>query len=178
MNSIVEIFRKTFADTLDEKGFAFQYDVDNMLYFITHNNTSDRITTAKLIVSELVIERIHGSKNNTDIKSIGYFNFQLPSEGKETDFYVFAFSNTPDKKVEFVVITCTELINRLDSKKCNTNSNQETELKFWLLPDNLVFDTTNFGAEGEWWFVGGRMAENTNWDYTPFLNGWDQLVQS
>jgi hypothetical protein len=74
------------------------------------------------------------------------------------------------------MIPFSELKSRLNQRKCITGKDQETEMRLWLLPDGYVFDTTNFGAEGEWWFVGGRMAKNTHLDYTEFLNRWNGLI--
>jgi len=172
MNCNNEIFRKTFEDTLDEQGYSYQYYADN-IYFIAPNNIPDRITTAKLICSDPIIEKLHGSKNDNEIKTIGYFRFKFPIEGKVQDFYIFAFNNNHDKKVEFVIIPCSELKNRIALRKCITTNNQDIELRFWLLPEGNVFDTTNFGAEGEWYFIAGRMAKNTILDYSEFLNKWE-----
>ena len=174
MNCNDDIYRKAFEDGLQEHQFYYQLDTNN-IYSITSNIKPDRITTAKLICSKPINEKIHGSKNNTEIKANGYFLFDLSPGAMQPDFYTFAFFNAIDRKVEFVIVPTDEMKNRLSTRKCITDKNQKTELKFWLLPDNLLFETTNFGAEGEWWFVGGRMAENTIWDYTIFLNCWENL---
>ena len=173
MNCINEIFRKTFEDTLDEHGNSYQQYADN-IYSIAPKNKPDRITIAKLIGSEPIDEKRHGTKNDTEIKAIGYFRFKLSSEGIEPNFYIFAFSDYSDHRVEFVIIPFSELKSRLNKRKCITDKDQDTELRFWLLSDDLVFES-NFGAEGEFWFVNGRMAKNTVWDYTPYLNWWDSL---
>jgi hypothetical protein len=177
MNYNDDIFTKAFEGGLKEHDFSYKHDVDNT-YLIACNNKPNRITTAKLICSEPINERKHGTNNNTEIKAIGYFKFILSPEFIEPNFYIFAFSNNQDNKVEFIIIPTEELKGRLNQRKCIADKNQETELKFWLLPDNLLFETTNFGAEGEWWFIGGRMAKNTVWDYTEFLNCWDRLFNT
>ena len=160
-----------------ELGYTILQERDNT-FSLNLNEVNSRQIKIRLIVSEPIIKRIHGSKNNTEIKSIGYFNFKLAPEAFEPNFYIFAFTNTRDNKVEFVVVPYPELKNRIVLKKCNTNYDQEIELKFWLLPDNLVFDSSGLGAEGEYWFIGGRMAINTYSDFTSFLDGWNQLVQA
>jgi hypothetical protein len=174
MNSVDKILRETFENTLAEQGNSYQHDADNN-YSIASNNKHDRITTAKLIGSEPINERKHGTKNNTEIKAIGYFRFKLSPEGIEPNFYIFAFNNEVDNKVEFVIVPTDELRNRLNQRKCNTDKDQEIELLFWLMPDGYVFEATYFGGEGEWYFIGGRMAENTVWDYTKFRNHWNRL---
>jgi hypothetical protein len=51
---------------------------------------------------------------------------------------------------------------------------------FWLMPDNNLYETTDLGAEGEWYFlskgVNGRMADGSVQDYSEFLNAWDKLI--
>jgi hypothetical protein len=174
MNCNDNIFGKALENGLKDRGFYHKHGANN-IYSIASNNKPDRITTAKLIGSEPIIEKLHGSKNNTEIKAIGYFKFKLSPEGNDPNFYIFAFSNNPDKKVEFVIVPCNELKNRITSRKCNTDKDQETELQLWLLPP-YIFETTHFGGEGEWWFLAGRMAKNTIWDYTSFLNGWNRII--
>lgn len=144
-----------------------------MCFFVSCKNQNK----AFIIGSEPIKEKLHGSKNNTEIKAIGYFLFDLPLKEKELNFYIFAFNNRDDNNVEFVIVPTNELRNRLNQRKRITNNDQKTELKFWLLPpENYLFETTHFGAEGEWYFIAGRLAENTVWDYTEFRNDWDQLL--
>ncbi|BBE17584.1 hypothetical protein AQPE_1740 [Aquipluma nitroreducens] len=54
------------------------------------------------------------------------------------------------------------------------------EVTFWLMPDDCLYDCTNISAEGEWFFLSkganGRMADDIDWNYTPFLNNWQLLV--
>lgn len=173
MNCNDDIFRKALDDGLMEHGFYYQRDADNN-YSIASNNKPDSITTAKLIGSEPIDEKKHGSKNNTKIKAIGYFRFL--HEGIEPHFYVFAINNIVDNKVEFVIVPTDELKIRLASRKCITHKEQEKELLLWLLPDGNVFESC-FGGEGEWWFLAGRMAKNTIWDYTSYFNKWDQTFK-
>lgn len=171
MNCIDEIFIKAFINALVEQGLSYQVDSDN-IYSIAPKNKHDQVRTAKLIGSTPIQKSKHGSKNNTEIHAIGYFRFILSPKGIEAKYYIFAFNSAVDNKVEFVIVPTAELRKRLESRKCNKDIYQETELKFWLLPDGYIFDTTNFGAEGEWWFLAGRMAKNTIWDYTSFRNRW------
>lgn len=172
MNCNDDIYKKVLDDGLMEHGFYYHHDADNN-YSIASNYKPGQITTAKLIGSEPIDERKHGTKNNTEIKAIGYFKFKLSPEGIEPNFYIFAFNNMADNKVEFVIVPTDVLTNRLNQRKCNTDKDQEPELQLWLLPpENYLFETTYFGGEGEWYFIAGRMAEKTVWDYTTFLNEW------
>lgn len=170
MNRTINDFSIAFENTLAEQGFTFQVDPDN-IYSISQVDKPDRKVTAKLICSEPINEKLHGTKNDTEIKAIGYFRFKLSPESTEPNFYFFAFNNNQDNKTEFVIIPNEELKNRLSQRKRITD-NQKTELILWLMPGGYVFDATNIGAEAEWYFIAGRMAVNTIGDYTIFLNHW------
>ena len=178
MNSSDDNFKTAFEDALDEHGAIFQND-ESDIYSIAQISMPERIITARLIGSEPTDERIHGAKNNTKIKAIGYFKFKLSLEDHEPNFFVFAFRNIPDNKIEFAVIPYTELKKRLKLRTSFTAKDYWTELKFWLMPpENYLFETTNLGAEGEYWFVGGKLFRYMQWeytDYTEFLNGWNVL---
>ncbi|MDD2307704.1 MAG: hypothetical protein PHP53_23575 [Prolixibacteraceae bacterium] len=169
------IYQIEFSKKLNELGFAVHEGFDNT-FRLNLNEDDLKGIAVKLITSEPINERIHGTKNNTEIKAIGYFRFNLSPESIELNFYLFAFNNAIDDKVEFVIVPTYELRNRLNQRKCNTDMDQDMEVKFWLLPpENYLFETTYFGGEGEWWFIGGRMGKNTNMDFTQFLNQWQTL---
>lgn len=141
-----------------------------------------REITVQLIVSEPIDELIHGSQNENEIQAIGYFRFVIPSEGKEPDFYILAFLNPSGNLVEFVIIPGAELKKRLINRELISVDNPEIEIVFWLMPDSCLYETTNVGAEGEWYYMSkgfnGRMADGTDWDYTEFLNHWDRLTMT
>lgn len=168
------IYQIEFSRKLNELGFTIHEGFENT-FRLNLNENDLKVIGVKLIGSEPINERIHGTKNGTPIKAIGYFKFKLPHEENEPNFYIFAFTGMSDNKIEFVIISFTELKNRLNQRKCNTGAYQDKELQLWLLPDGYVFETTNIGAEGDWWFVGGRMAIGTPKDFTQFLNQWHLL---
>ena len=56
------------------------------------------------------------------------------------------------------------------------NSNGSYKMMIYALSDNLILDATDISAEGEWYFVGGRMGENTKWDLSRYLNQWDTII--
>ena len=60
-----------------------------------------------------------------------------------------------------------------------STDNQEIEMVFWLMPDNHLYETTDIGVEGEWYYLSkgmnGRMADGSYWDYSKFLNDWVRL---
>ena len=41
---------------------------------------------------------------------------------------------------------------------------------------NLLFDGSELGGEGRYYYIDGRMAENTYRNYTEFLNNWKLLT--
>ena len=176
MNSINDNFRKAFEDNLVKHGATFQLD-ENEIYSIALISMPERIITARLIGSEPIDERIHGSKNNTNIKAIGYFTFNWSPQDYNPNFYVFAFCNITETKVEFALVPYTELKKRLASRKSFTINDHWEELQFWLMPpENYLVETTNIGAEGEFWLACGSMSKYMQWDYTSFLNDWNCLV--
>ena len=169
------IYRIELSKKLSELGIIV-HEESGSTFRLKLNKDDLSSVMIELVTSEPIIERLHGTKNNTPITAIGYFKFKLSLEGNEPNFYIFALNNAVENKVEFVVVPTDELINRIASRKRITDKVQETELKFWLLPNKMVFDTTSLGAEGEWWFIGGRMARNTHLDYTQYQNVWDRLM--
>lgn len=54
-------------------------------------------------------------------------------------------------------------------------SSEYFELRLWMM-DGRLYDTSNLGLEGEWYYLseglGGRMIDQTDWNYTRFLNHW------
>jgi len=81
--------------------------------------------------------------------------------------------------IEFLIIPTVEIKRRLQSKNRTTNEDHEIELQFWLMADNFVFEIPKgISGEGEWWFINGRMAKKTDWDYSLFLNNWDGMKMS
>jgi hypothetical protein len=166
-----------FENKLIELGFSYQcYPGD--FYILCRNNDADIIIKAQLICSESSDELIYGSHNGIVIQSIGYFKLKLPTEVKEPDYFILAFQNATNHSVEFIVTTPKELKKRLIRKNLITIDNNNLELVFWLMPDNFLYNATNLSIESEWYYlskgVNGRMVDNTDWDYTEFLNAWDR----
>lgn len=105
----------------------------------------------------------HGSINGTPIKAIGVFELDLKAFSEKSQLSL-KFPNPSDNKIEEVVIPMEELKSRIQFH----DHNAPVELVLWLMPDGYVFDATNIGIEGEWYFIAGGMAENTCWDFTEF----------
>ena len=106
----------------------------------------------------------YGSKNNIPVKAIGVFKFNIEILA-EYEFISLSFTNKVDNRTEEVIVPYVEFKERMNQN--NTNSNKL--LVLWLMPDYTVFNVTDIGAEGEWWFIGGRMGIGTKMDFTQFL---------
>lgn len=106
----------------------------------------------------------YGSKNDIPVKAIGVFKFNVEILA-EYEFINLSFTNNVDKRKEEVIVPYVEFKERMNQNDTNSNN----ILVLWLLPDNTVFNVTNIGAEGEWWFIVGRMGIGTKMDFTQFL---------
>jgi hypothetical protein len=171
-----DFYKNIFEKNLTEQGYSQTKDTENT-YQITWNNNPARILTIHLIGSEKIDSKLHGSHNGNKIQAIGYFRFELPPPGvSEPDFIIFRFQNQPNDSVEFLIIPTVEIRRRYQSKSRTKKDEMVIELQFWIMEDNYVFETmAGISGEGEWWFINGRMAEQTDWDYTEFLNNWDGM---
>ncbi len=119
--------------------------------------------SVRTVNSLQVDSKKHGSQNDTPIQAIGAFNLNF-YEFSENEIICFQFPDLISNRIEEVIIPVKELKSRLSvHKHCLNNL-----LVLWLLPDGHVYDATNIGIEGEWYFIAGGMAENTRWDFTEF----------
>jgi hypothetical protein len=123
----------------------------------------------------------HGSHNGNTVDGIGHFLFTFPKWEDKFDFFVFAFLNTKDRAIEFVIVPNEDLRSRFLNQNRILTGGKRSELTLWLM-DRSVYDTTNLSVEGEWYMLskgsGGRMADETDMDFTPFSNRWNSLTDS
>lgn len=165
-----------FEKKLVELGLSFCVNSDN-LYIISSQTGGGNHLTVRLISSLPSIKQVHGSNNGNDIQGIGLFRFKLASERQEPDLCIFSLQNTVKNRVEFIIIPPLELRRRLIERNLFSNENQKIVL--WLMSDNSLYETTDIGSEGEWYYLtkggNGRMADRTDTDFTEFLNSWERL---
>ena len=169
-----------FEKKLKEKGFSFQCQTDDY-YVLRHNHDSTGNVTVQLIYSEISEEVIRISNNGNEIEAIGYFKLKLMNKVNESDILVLTFQNNINRVIEFIIIPRIELIKRLSRENRHSTDTQEIEFVFWLMPGNQLYETTNLGVEGEWYYLSmglHRMADQTERDYSEFLNRWDILTKS
>ena len=173
-----KIYKAALIEKLTGLGFDI-LDEDIDISWLNLSGVNSMKISVQFIVSKLINKLIHKSYNGNEIQSIGIFRFALPTVGKEPDFFIFSFINSSKRKIEFIIIPSAELIKRLNKKFALTN-NQKIDIVFWMMPDSYLYETTQIGVEGEWYYmskgINGRMADGTAWDYTEFLNYWDRLV--
>jgi hypothetical protein len=170
-------------------GILKRYLVDNDItivsenegYFdLSHPSLPDKVITIQYVMSLPVNEYFHRSSNNTEIDTIA--RFEVPDVGKKSppNFFVFPIHNTKQGKLNFAVVPSQIVIERTRTRHQNDLIKRPLEVTFWLMPDDCLYDCTNISAEGEWYFLSkganGRMADDTDWNYTPFLNNWQLFV--
>jgi len=162
-----EILKETLDKALAKHGYFQTNDTDN-IYSLIRDNDPGRITT-QIILPETGNESTYGI---CGIQAIGNFHFRTPPPGvSEPSFYIFAFMNQTNSRIEFIVIPSTELKKRLKYRKMTILNDQETEIVFWLMQDNSLYDSTGLGAEGRYYYIDGRMDNSTRC-FTEFLNFW------
>ena len=172
-----DLYKNAFEKNLTEHGLNQTNNTDNICNLVCGNKPNQ--ITAQFITSEPIDESIHGSHNGNKIQAIGYFRFTLPPPGvSKPYFFIFGFHNPQKDCIEFLIIPANELNRRLQSKDRTKNEENEIELQFWLMEDNFVFETKGISGEGEWWFINGRMGEQSILDYSKFLNYFEGMRMS
>jgi hypothetical protein len=169
-----------FEKKLYELGLSYQINPEGS-YILSLINDVERTITVRLIFSELVNPLIYGSHNNNEVESIGLFKFKLNPAQSKSDFIIFDFRNSIKQQTEFVIIPTDELNKRLTKEDRTCIGNYTHKIVFWLMPDGFIYNCTDIGIEGEWYFmskgINGRLADRSDWNYTFFLNNWDILMK-
>jgi len=154
---------------------------ENEGYFeLFHFSKPDVVITAQYVMSLPVNKYFHGSSNNTSIDTIARFHLPDVEKKSPTNFFVFPIHNTKRGKLNFAVVPSQTVIERTRTRHQSDLIKRPLEVIFWLMQDNCLYNCTNISAEWEWFFLSkgtnGRMADDTDWNYTPFLNNWQLLV--
>jgi hypothetical protein len=166
-----------------------RYLVDNDITIVSENEGSfelfhfskpKKVITIQYVMSLPVNKHFHGSSNNTEIDTIARFEVPDVEMKSPPNFFVFPIHNTTRGKLNFAIVPSQTVIERTHLRHKNDLIKSPNEIVFWLMPDDCLFDCTNISAEGEWFFMSkgikGRMADNTDSNYTPFLNNWQLFV--
>jgi hypothetical protein len=171
-----------FEKKLKELGFSYQWHSDDF-YILSRNEDVGRKIKVQLISAEPVLEVLHMSHNGNKLQAVGSFKLKLMNITEGNDIFIFAFENTINQGFEFIIISSKEFKRRLIESYRIPRDNLVLNIVFWLLSDgyndNKLYETTDVGIEWEWYFLSkgekGRMVDNTDLDYTEFLNNWDKL---
>lgn len=157
-----------FERKLKEEGYSYNLNPDGY-YKISKINRIDLPIKVQLVESKPIN---HGSQNGNEIDGIGYFHFSLNSEQSPNNL-VFAFKHLRNDTTEYMIILTAELRKRLEMNIIRYMSGEYFEISLWLM-DGHLYDTTNLGLEGEWFYlskgIGGRMIDQAEWNYTSFWN--------
>lgn len=171
-----------FEKKLKENGFSYQWNSDDY-YILSRNDDVGHKIKVQLISAEPVLEVLRMSHNGNKLQAVGSFKLELMQMMQGNDIFIFAFENTINQCVEFIIISSKEFKRRLIESYRIPWDYQVLNIVFWLLADgyndNKLYETTDFGIEWEWYFLSkgekGRMVDDTDLDYTEFLNNWDKL---
>jgi hypothetical protein len=147
----------------------------NGLISLSSGDDDQKTIFVRIVDSQSRIIKVYHSNNKSPVKAIGVFQIPISSY-TQPDFYILTFSNKTDGKTEFVIIEHKELFRRLELFNHGYTSEDTFLLVLWLLQNNRLFDVTNIGIEGEWYFIAGGMAIGTNMDYTSSLNNWGLMI--
>jgi len=170
---------KEFEKKIGELGLSYQRYPDNS-YLLRHIIDAGLTIKVRLISSDQEDESKHGSRNGNIIQSIGVFKFSLLSTENEADFYILGFGSTTYQGINFVIIPTEELKRRFIKKNRNSTAKQKISIVFWLMDYRFLYDCSGVGVEWEWYYLSrglnGRMVDDSEWNYSEFLNDWDRLT--
>lgn len=174
---MIKSFLKVFEEKMLELGYSFSFQLGGS--YVLYDKNKNHFLSVRLIISEQPNLFIHGSKNGIDIQAIGLFKIYRPQFDQGPDFYIFIFQNNYNQQIEYIIIPYNELMKRLNLRTFETERRKSFKVVFWFMSEGSIYNATNISPEGEWFHlskgVGGRMADGTAMDYTPFLNNWEQL---
>lgn len=177
-----KVYRSAFIEKLKENGLNV-YFTKNGHFILIHGNDSSRIVSLELVCPTRIDPVLHGSHNNNVVDGIGNFKFVIPKWEEKINYYVFAFLNTTNRNIEFVLVPDAVLRTKFQNQNRIPAGGRKAELTLWLM-GKKVYDSTKLSTsiEGEWYFMssgsGGRMADGGEMDYTQWLNNWEVLNTS
>ena len=172
--------RKVLLTKLKERNLTV-FASRNNHYILIEGENINRIAGVELICLIRVKSEVPRSRNNDMTNGIGHFKFAIPKWEDKINFYLFAFLSAGNN-VEFVIVPDAVLRSRFQKLNCIPARPKKAELTLQLMPDGRVFDKTNISFEGEWYWhsegSGGRMADDSDWDYSAYLNNWDGVIEA
>lgn len=178
MKKFQQYYKFRLWEKLNEAGIKNTQPGDSTLLIEKPGKTSGK-TTAHVLYSKAVKPFSQQSSQNIEILSTGLFALETSALLLKPDFYLFVFGEDFES-IHFIVISYAEFIQKLEAQNRYPVFDKKLKLRFWLLPGNRLVDTTDIGAEGEWYFLSGNgaMAKDTAMDYSEYLNNWEKLKQN
>ncbi len=168
-----------FEKKLTELGLSYGVHND-ALYTILNKQVGANAITVRLINSLPINKQIHCSNNGNDVQAVGRFKFNLSSSGLDPDILGLAFKNTLKNRVEFILVPLQEFLRRRVKTNPSSVYHKRVVMTIWLFENGHTYDTTNISPEGEWFYlsqgVNGRMVDNSESDYSEFLNNWHWIT--
>lgn len=162
---------------LSEHGFCFIKEDRDRYRLI--NDCNKKPIQIQLIVSDLVKGGNSISPNGNLIQSIVLFRLGNLIELERNDYFILGFQYSDNKIVDYVLMSSEELKRKIKNVWPRQLGKQSIEFVLWLMPDRTLYDCTNLGLEGEWYYLSkgmkGRIADKTNQNYSEFLNDWARL---
>lgn len=172
----LNIFRmvKNFETNLIKHGFRYS-KYEKGYYEIQHLYRIQPPIRIQHLASKPINRTIHGSQNGLKLDGIGVYHFSLTNNLWNPEYLIFSVSNVKKQIYDYMIIPSEELMRRLKKNMIRYRCGENLELRLWLI-DGHLYDTTNLGVEGEWYYLtkgrGGRMIDGTIWNYTRFWNQW------
>lgn len=166
---------KNFEKNLNQWGFSYN-NYEKGYYEIQHLYRIKPPIRIQHLASKPINRMIHGSQNGLKLDGIGVYHFSLTNSLWNPEFLIFSFLGMKDQTYEYMTIPAEELRRRLMKNLIRYRTGEHLELRLWLMDDQL-YDCTDLGLEGEYYLLskgrGGRMIDNTIWNYSKYLNNWD-----
>ena len=142
--------RTEFEKKLKEHGFSYQWHLDHF-YILSRNDDVGPKIEVQFFSAEPILEVLRNSNNGNKLQAIGSFKLSLMNKVKNPDIFIFAFENTINKCVEFIIISSKEFERRLIESYLISSDNHVLYIVFWLLADgyndNKLYETTDVGIE-------------------------------
>ncbi len=168
-------YKSAFKEAIKDHDLTLIGDIHSC-YTVQRGSNKNDLLSVRLLCTKTVIPLIHGSHNGIEIKTISRFKFPVPRWEDVVDYFIFAFANDENSKIDFIIIAEADLRKRLDDMNKRPYNEKKFDLVFWLMPDNGLFETSKINIEGEWYMlskgVNGRMADGESNDFTQCLNNW------
>ena len=169
--------QKEFEENLGQLKLPFWQDSEGSYTVQPSGNTN--LIEIILIEAESNTKKTLLSPNGNNLLSSAYFKIGSIKKITHSEFVVMGFINEVTEQTEFIIISTPDFFNRIIKNHVGMIMQDRMVLRFWLMDDRGLYETTELSLEAEWFFlskgINGRMADGTEWNFTIFLNNWQPL---